>query len=49
VAEPSGAITIAALLHGHVKAEGPTVCVLSGGNMEWDGLRAVIGEGSVTS
>jgi threonine dehydratase len=48
VAEPSGAITVAALLHGHVKAEGPTVCVLSGGNMEWDGLRALIGEGSVS-
>lgn len=47
VAEPSGAITVAALLEGKVKAEGPTVCVLSGGNIEWDGLRALIGDGEV--
>ena len=45
VAEPSGAITVAALLEGKVKAQGPTVCVLSGGNIEWDGLRALIGDG----
>lgn len=38
VVEPSGAITLAALLTGAVKAEGPTVVVLSGGNIEWDGL-----------
>lgn len=38
VAEPSGAITLAALLEGIVKPEGKTVAVLSGGNIEWDGL-----------
>ena len=38
VAEPSGAITIAALLHGIAKPVGKTVAVLSGGNIEWDGL-----------
>lgn len=43
VAEPSGAITVAALLGGIVKAEGPTVCVLSGGNMEYDGVRELLG------
>lgn len=43
VAEPSGAITVAALLEGVVKAEGPTVAVLSGGNVEWEGLSALLG------
>ena len=43
VAEPSGAITAAALLEGLVKPAGPTVAVLSGGNIEWDGLASVIG------
>ena len=38
VAEPSGAITVAALLDGTVAARGPTVAVLSGGNIEWPGL-----------
>ena len=38
VTEPSGAITIAALLEGLVTPTGPTVAVLSGGNIEWDGL-----------
>ena len=38
VAEPSGAITVAALLDGMVKPHGPTVAVLSGGNIEWPGL-----------
>lgn len=41
VAEPSGAITVAALLGGLAKAQGPTVCVLSGGNIEYDGVRAL--------
>lgn len=49
VAEPSGAITIAALLDGRVKADGPTVCVLSGGNIEWDGLRALLGDGGMSA
>ena len=38
VAEPSGAITLAALMEGIVKPSGKTVAVLSGGNIEWDGL-----------
>ncbi len=45
VAEPSGAITIAALLEGLVRPEGPTVAVLSGGNIEWAGLLALLGDG----
>jgi len=47
VTEPSGAITVAALMSGRVRADGPTVAVLSGGNIEWSGLRALLeGEGS---
>ena len=50
VVEPSGAITVAALMQGLVRAdggapEGDTVAVLSGGNIEWDGLRALLGDG----
>lgn len=44
VTEPSGAITVAALLTGRVQAQGDTVCVLSGGNIEWDGLRELLGD-----
>jgi threonine dehydratase len=43
VAEPSGAITVAALLEGVVKPVPRTVCILSGGNVEWDGLLALLG------
>ena len=43
VAEPSGAITIAALMQKLVAPSGPTVAVLSGGNIEWDGLTALLG------
>ena len=43
VVEPSGAITIAALLGGQVKPKGATVAVLSGGNIEWDGLCELLG------
>jgi threonine dehydratase len=42
VVEPSGAITVAALLEGKFKPRGPTVAVLSGGNIEWDGLREIL-------
>lgn len=42
VAEPSGAITVAALLEGLVQPEGPVVAVLSGGNIEWPGLSALL-------
>jgi threonine dehydratase len=45
VAEPSGAITIAALQSGKVEPRGKTVAVLSGGNIEWDGLCGVLGDG----
>ena len=45
VVEPSGAITIAALLGGAVKTRGSVVAVLSGGNIEYDGLRALLGDG----
>ncbi|MBW7934195.1 MAG: hypothetical protein H3C62_11450 [Gemmatimonadaceae bacterium] len=44
VTEPSGAITVAALQNGLVKARGETVCVLSGGNIEWDGLQELLGD-----
>jgi len=44
VAEPSGAITVAALLEGIVAPLPNTVCVLSGGNIEWDGLRVLLDE-----
>ncbi|MFN2567756.1 MAG: threonine/serine dehydratase [Gemmatimonadaceae bacterium] len=43
VAEPSGAITLAALMDGAVRPEGPTVVVLSGGNVEWPGLGQALG------
>ena len=49
VAEPSAAITVAAVLEQRVRLTGPTVCVLSGGNIEWDGLRALIGDGGMTT
>jgi threonine dehydratase len=42
VVEPSGAITAAALMTGAVKATGSTVAVLSGGNIEWSGLRQLL-------
>jgi threonine dehydratase len=44
VCEPSGAITLAALLDGTVTPQGKTVAVLSGGNIEYDGLRALLGD-----
>ncbi len=43
VAEPSGAITLAALLNGTISPTSRTVCVLSGGNIEWPGLCETIG------
>jgi threonine dehydratase len=44
IAEPSGAITAAAVMEGGVPlaGSGPTVVVLSGGNIEWDGLSATM-------
>ena len=46
VAEPSGAITLAALTEGLVRPRGPTVVVLSGGNIEWAGLGEALGGGA---
>jgi threonine dehydratase len=43
VVEPSGAITVAAMLSGAFTPRGRTVAVLSGGNIEWDGLRELLG------
>jgi threonine dehydratase len=43
VAEPSGAVTVAALLATPSLAQGDTVAVLSGGNIEWPGLLAELG------
>jgi threonine dehydratase len=43
VVEPSGAITAAALMTGVVNPTGPTVAVLSGGNIEWPGLVKLLG------
>jgi len=42
VAEPSGAITLAALLEGIVTPRGKTVAVLSGGNIEWSGIAPLL-------
>ena len=44
VAEPSGAIAIAALMQGLVRPADsrPVVAVLSGGNIEWAGLRELL-------
>ena len=42
VVEPSGAITVAALLEGKIEPTGPTVAILSGGNIEWEGLRGLL-------
>jgi threonine dehydratase len=44
VTEPSGAITIAALMEGLVRPNDarPIVAVLSGGNIEWDGLQELL-------
>ncbi|HYW32917.1 MAG TPA: pyridoxal-phosphate dependent enzyme, partial [Gemmatimonas sp.] len=44
VAEPSGAITLAAIMEGIVKPVGPTAVVLSGGNIEWAGLLDLIAD-----
>ena len=42
VTEPSGAITVAALLEGRIAPKGDTVAILSGGNIEWPGLTALL-------
>jgi threonine dehydratase len=47
VAEPSGAITVAALREGVVRpaSEGRTVAVLSGGNIEFGDLEKLLADG----
>ncbi|HUF30719.1 MAG TPA: threonine/serine dehydratase [Gemmatimonadaceae bacterium] len=42
--EPSGAITVAALLSGKVRSAGKTVAVLSGGNIDYPGLESLLGD-----
>ncbi len=44
VAEPSGAITVAAVMSGAVRVTGSTVAVLSGGNVDWAGLQALLSD-----
>ncbi|MEO6525635.1 MAG: threonine/serine dehydratase [Gemmatimonadaceae bacterium] len=44
VAEPSGAITVAALMEGLVAPRGKTVAVLSGGNIEWSGVAQLLAD-----
>lgn len=44
VTEPSGAITVAALLAGAVRTTGSVVALLSGGNIEYAGLRSLLGD-----
>jgi len=44
VTEPSGAITVAALLTGAVRTQGSVVALLSGGNIEYAGLRSLLGD-----
>ena len=46
VAEPSGAICVAALLERLVEPAGKTVAIMSGGNIEWPGLVELFGEGA---
>jgi threonine dehydratase len=43
VAEPSGAITVAAVMERAIEFRTPAVLVLSGGNIEWDGLASTMG------
>jgi threonine dehydratase len=44
VAEPSGAITVAALMEGIARPRGKTVALLSGGNIEWNGLVPLVSD-----
>ncbi len=49
VTEPSGAITLAAVMEGKVLSDGPIVAVLSGGNIEWDGLMAQVSDDAMAA
>jgi threo-3-hydroxy-L-aspartate ammonia-lyase len=44
VSEPSGAITVAALMEGVARPRGKTVALLSGGNIEWAGLAPLVAD-----
>ncbi|HEU4699107.1 MAG TPA: threonine/serine dehydratase [Gemmatimonadales bacterium] len=44
--EPSGAVTVAALLAGHVRPTGPAVAVVSGGNVDADVLARILAAGA---
>jgi threo-3-hydroxy-L-aspartate ammonia-lyase len=44
VTEPSGAITVAALMEGIARPRGKTVAFLSGGNIEWAGLVPLVSD-----
>jgi threonine dehydratase len=44
VTEPSGAITVAALMEGIARPRGKTVALLSGGNIEWGGLVPLVAD-----
>jgi threonine dehydratase len=44
VAEPSGAITVAALMERAARPRGKTVALLSGGNIEWGGLVPLVAD-----
>lgn len=49
VVEPAGAVAVAAILTGKVKSSGPTVAVLSGGNIDPQVMERVISLGLVAS
>ncbi|MCX7521859.1 threonine ammonia-lyase [Microbacterium sp. STN6] len=49
VVEPAGAVSVAAILAGKVTASGPTVAILSGGNIDPLLMQRVIGHGLVAS
>lgn len=40
--EPSGATSVAALLESKIPLDGPVVCVLSGGNVEWETVKRLL-------
>ena len=47
-AEPSGAVTTAAWLSGRVTPGGPTVAIVSGGNVDPTLIQRLVGADSVT-
>jgi threonine dehydratase len=49
VVEPAGAVAVAAILAGHVPADGTTVAILSGGNIDPLLMQRVIGHGLAAS